>query len=152
MRAQRALRVPNKVFFDSDVLVMAHKSVATRSVLHSRVSVERAWRDRSGVVSTSVLQSFFHGIRSLRHSAFTPAQAKKCIEDYLTWHVVVSDILMLMDAMERDERDGVPVDIGLVVQAALAGGASVIYSYRVPLDIGDASIRVVRPNGKPLEN
>ena len=95
------------------------------------------------------LREFYDGLRNDPATMFTAKHAIVCIEDYLTWHVVVDDVMTLIDAMTMDQNTDISVSTALVVQAALAGGATTIFSYRTPLDIGDTPVRILRP---PLEN
>lgn len=107
--------------------------------------MRQAWKDRSGVISTTVLRDFYYGLRHGDSTGLNAADARRCIEDYLSWHVVVDDVMTLVDAITMDEQANVSVNAGMVLQAAIAGGAATIYSYRVPQDIGDVSTLVVRP-------
>lgn len=138
----------SKSFFDSDVLLEAHSKKPSSQRSACKGCVERAWQDRSGVISTSVLRDFYDGLRSGQATLYTASEARVCIEDYLSWHVVVDDVMTLIDAIAMDELEGISANDALVVQAALVGGASTIYSYRVPENFGDTPVRVLRPSDK----
>ena len=134
-----------KVFFDSDVLLNAHSKQSNKITRACKDCVRQAWKNRSGVVSTTILRDFYYGLRHGDSMVLGAADARQCIEDYLSWHVIVDDVMTLVDAISMDEQLSVPINAGLVLQAALTGGATTVYSYRVPKDIGDVPVMVVRP-------
>jgi predicted nucleic acid-binding protein len=88
---------------------------------------EQLWRDRAGVVSTQVLQELcVNLLRKVR----TPLDAKTIhdiIADYLTWQVVVNTGDSILDALDIQERYRISFWDTLVIQAAHASGAEVLY-------------------------
>lgn len=74
-----------KYFVDTNILMYAHDS--TTGAKHERATalVQELWRDRSGVVSTQVLQEL---AVNLRRKAGRPLEAKatrEIVSDYLSW-------------------------------------------------------------------
>src|SRR5207248_8354494 len=107
--------------------------------------VEELWRDRTGVVSTQVLQEL---AVNLRRKAGRPIDAKATrdiVADYLTWQVVVNGGEAILEALDIEKRFQLSFWDALIVQAAQSSGAEVLYSE----DLADrqqyGSVRVINP-------
>jgi predicted nucleic acid-binding protein len=135
----------DKYFVDTNILMYAHDSAA--GVRHDRAKalIETLWRERSGVVSTQVLQEF---VVNLRRKTARPVEAKKVrdiIKDYLSWRVIVNDGESILAALQVAERYRISFWDALVIQSAQVAGADILYSE----DLSDGqlygSVRVVNP-------
>lgn len=135
----------DRYFVDTNILMYAHD--ASAGVKHERAQalVEGLWRNRSGALSTQVLQEL---CVNLRRKAGRPLDAKatrEVVADYLTWHVVVNSGASVLEALELEEQYHVSFWDALVVCAAQVCGAEVLYSE----DLSDGqvygSVRVVNP-------
>jgi predicted nucleic acid-binding protein len=103
------------------------------------------WRDRNGVVSTQVLQEL---AVNLRRKAARPIDAKATrdiVADYLTWQVIVNSSESILDALELEARYRISFWDALVLQAANASGADVLYSEDLSDGQTYGSVRVVNP-------
>ena len=107
--------------------------------------MERLWSDRSGVVSTQVLQEL---AINLRRKAGRPLDAKatrEIVTDYLTWHVVVNGGESILGALDLEERYRISFWDALVIHAAQTSGAEILY----PEDLSDGQrygeVRVRNP-------
>lgn len=132
---------------DTNILVYAHDRSAGEKHRRAKDLVESLWRDRSGVVSTQVLQEL---CVSLRRKAGRPLDVKATrdlVADYLSWHVVVNNGESVLEALELEDRYQLSFWDALVVAAAQASGAEVLYSE----DLSDGqvygTVRVVNPLG-----
>jgi len=132
---------------DTSILVYAHDRSAGEKHRRAKDLVESLWRDRSGVVSTQVLQEL---CVSLRRKAGRPLDVKATrdlVADYLSWHVVVNNGESVLEALELEDRYQLSFWDALVVAAAQASGAEVLYSE----DLSDGqvygTVRVVNPLG-----
>jgi predicted nucleic acid-binding protein len=132
-------------FVDTSILVYAHDRSAGEKHRRAKDLVESLWRDRSGVVSTQVLQEL---CVSLRRKAGRPLDVKATrdlVADYLSWHVVVNNGESVLEALELEDRYQLSFWDALVVAAAQASGAEVLYSE----DLSDGqvygTVRVVNP-------
>jgi predicted nucleic acid-binding protein len=130
---------------DTNILVYAHDRSAGEKHRRAKDLVESLWRDRSGVVSTQVLQEL---CVSLRRKAGRPLDVKATrdlVADYLSWHVVVNNGESVLEALELEDRYRLSFWDALVVAAAQASGAEVLYSE----DLSDGqvygTVRVVNP-------
>jgi predicted nucleic acid-binding protein len=118
----------DRVFVDSSVLVYAHDRSAGERHRVARDLVLELWRQRTGVVSTQVLQEVVVNLRRLAGLPLKPDEARAVIQDYLAWEVVVNDTAAVLEAMRFEELYGLSFRDALVVHAANAAGASTLLS------------------------
>ena len=135
----------DKYFVDTNILMYAHDNAAGAKHERAKALMEELWRDRTGVVSTQVLQEL---AVNLRRKAVRPLDAKATrdvVADYLTWQVVVNGGESILEALDLEARYQISFWDALVLQAAHASGAEILYSE----DLSDGqmygSVRVVNP-------
>jgi predicted nucleic acid-binding protein len=134
-----------KYFVDTDILMYAHDASAGAKHERAKALVEELWRDRTGVVSTQVLQEL---AVNLRRNAGRPLDAKatrNIVVDYLTWQVVVNSGESMLDALDLEARYRISFWDALVLHAANASGADVLYSEDLAHRQTYGSVRVVNP-------
>jgi predicted nucleic acid-binding protein len=117
-----------KFFVDTNILVYAHDVAAGDKHARARLLVEQLWADRSGVLSTQVLQEFYINIRKKARAPLRSTEAKKWVADYLNWQLVINDGDAILEAIELEERYRISFWDALIVQAANKAGASLLYS------------------------
>jgi predicted nucleic acid-binding protein len=91
-------------FVDTNILMYAHDTSAGAKHDRAKALLEELWRDRTGVVSTQVLQELSV---NLRRNAGRPLDVKatpEIVADYLTWQVVVNGGESIRDALELEAR------------------------------------------------
>jgi len=138
-----------RCFVDTNILMYAHD--ASTGAKHDRALalVEALWQSRAGVVSTQVLQELAVNLRKKAKRALDPKATRDVVADYLTWHVVVNNGESILEALDLESRYRVSFWDALVLQAAQASGAEVLYSE----DLSDGqyygSVRVVNPFASP---
>ena len=135
----------DKCFVDTNILMYAHDASAGAKHDRAKALVEELWRDRTGVVSTQVLQEL---AVNLRRKAGRPLDAKATrdiVTDYLTWQVVVNSGESILDALDLEARYRISFWDALVLQAANASGAEVLYSEGLSDRQTYGSVRVVNP-------
>jgi predicted nucleic acid-binding protein len=117
-----------RIFVDSNVLVYAHDSGAGERHDVARELVLELWRDRSGVISTQVLQETYV---NLRHKAARPLavdEALELVSEYLAWDVVVNDGASVLEAIRLEARYRISFWDSLIVAAANASGVATLLS------------------------
>jgi predicted nucleic acid-binding protein len=133
-----------RFFVDTNVLVYAHDAAAGDRHQRARDLVERLWHDRSGVLSTQVLQELYVSLRKARH-ALSAGDARAVVADYLRWEVVVNTGDSVLEAIDLEGRYRLSFWDALIVQAASAAGTDILYSE----DLSDGrvygSVRVRNP-------
>jgi predicted nucleic acid-binding protein len=135
----------DKYFVDTNILVYAHDKAAGVKHERARSLVEQLWRERSGVVSTQVLQEL---CVNLRKKAGRPADVKTVraiVADYLSWEVVTNVGESILEALELEDRYQISFWDALIVQAAETSGVSVLYSEDLSAGQNYRGVRVVNP-------
>lgn len=135
----------DRVFLDSNVLVYAHDRGAGERHRVAADLVERLWRDRTGVLSTQVLQETWVNLRRKAARPLPRDEAVRLLEDYTRWEVVVNDGRSVLEAVRIQERYDLSFWDALIVQAAQASGVDTLCSedFNAGQDYG--SVRVVNP-------
>ncbi|MGA9059590.1 MAG: PIN domain-containing protein [Terriglobia bacterium] len=135
----------DKYFVDTNILMYAHDTSAGAKHERAKALVEDLWRQRSGVVSTQVLQELCVNLRRKAGHPVDLRTAREIIADYLSWDVVTNTGESILDALQLEEHYQISFWDALVVQAAEASGAAVLYSE----DLSDGQtyrgVRVVNP-------
>ena len=135
----------DRYFVDTNILMYAHDTSAGAKHERAKSLVETLWRDRTGVVSTQVLQELSVNLRRKVGRPLDVKTTREIITDYLTWQVVVNGGESILEALDLEARYRISFWDALVVQAAQASGAEVLYSE----DLSDGqmygSVRVVNP-------
>jgi predicted nucleic acid-binding protein len=134
-----------RFFVDTNILMYAHDTSAGAKHERAKAVVEELWRDRTGVVSTQVLQEL---AVNLRRKAGRPLDAKatrEIVADYLTWQVAVNNGDSILEALDLEARYQVSFWDALVIHAAQAAGAEVLYSEDLSDGPAYGSVRVVNP-------
>jgi predicted nucleic acid-binding protein len=147
VRADEAL-----TFVDTNVLVYAHD--VHDPVKHDLAvaALESLWANRSGVLSSQVLEEFYVVATASHKLAMRPREAREIIELYATWAVVVLEPLVILNASHLHEARRISFWDALIVEAAKVAGASRILSE--DLNAGETfdAVTIVDPfAGEPLE-
>lgn len=117
-----------RAFVDTNVLVYAHDLAGGSRHDVARTLLERLWEERSGVLSTQVIQEFYVNVRRKAKHPISAAEAGRLVEDYFAWDVIVNDVEGIRQALELERRYRLQFWDALIVQAANAAGAEVLYS------------------------
>lgn len=135
----------DKYFVDTNILMYAHDTAAGAKHERARALVEDLWRERSGVVSTQVLQELCVNLRRKAGRPLDRKATREIVADYMSWHVVVNGGESILESLDLEEKYQISFWDALVVQAAHASGAAVLYSE----DLSDGQmyggVRVVNP-------
>ncbi|HEV2422042.1 MAG TPA: PIN domain-containing protein [Candidatus Acidoferrales bacterium] len=135
----------DKYFVDTNILMYAHDVSAGAKHERAKALVEELWRDRSGVISTQVLQEL---AVNLRRKADRPLHAKatrEIIRDYLAWQIVVNGAESILEALDIEAKFRISFWDALVIHAAQAAGADVLYSEDLSHGQVYGTARVVNP-------
>ena len=135
----------DKYFVDTNILMYAHDKAAGAKHERARALVEELWRDRTGVVSTQVLQELAVNLRRKAGRPLDGKGTREIIADYLTWQVVVNGGESILEALDLEARCQISFWDALVVQSAHASGAEVLYSEDLSDGQTYGSVRVINP-------
>jgi len=134
----------DRFFVDTNLLVYAHDTSSGLKHDKARELVERLWADRSGVLSTQVLQELYVSLRKARHP-LAAAEARQVVADYLRWEIVVNTGESVLEAAELEDRYRLSFWDALIIQAAAASGVEVVYSEDLSHGQAYGTVRVVNP-------
>jgi predicted nucleic acid-binding protein len=135
----------DRYFVDTNVLMYAHDAAAGAKHARTAALLERLWRNRSGVISTQVLQELSVNLRKKVARPLDSRTVREMVSDYLTWHVVVNGGDAILEALEIEARYQVSFRDALIIQAAEAAGAAVLYSEDLADGQRYGSVQVVNP-------
>jgi predicted nucleic acid-binding protein len=134
-----------KYFVDTNILMYAHDKAAGAKHERGKALVEALWRDRTGVVSTQVLQELAVNLRKKVGRPLNPKATRDIVADYLTWQVVVNGGESILEALDFEARFHISFWDALVVQAAHSSGAELLYSEDLSDGQTYGTVRVVNP-------
>jgi predicted nucleic acid-binding protein len=135
----------DKYFVDTNVLMYAHDTSAGSKHEKAKALVENLWRDRSGVLSTQVLQELSVNLRKKAGRPLDAQTTREVIADYLTWRVIVNRGDSILHALDLEKRYQVSFWDALVLHAAQESGAEVLYSEDLSDGQTYGAVRVVNP-------
>ena len=107
--------------------------------------MKELWQSRSGVVSTQVLQELCVNLRRKAGRPIDLKTAREIITDYLAWKVQINTGESILEALELEKRYRISFWDALIIQAAEASGASVLYSEDLARGQAYGAVRVVNP-------
>ena len=135
----------DKYFVDTNILMYAHDKAAGAKHERAKALVEELWRDRTGVVSTQVLQELSVNLRKKVRQPVDAKATRDIVADYLAWQVIVNGGEAILDALDIEKRYQISSWDALIVQAAQSSGAEVLYSEDLADGQRYASIHVLNP-------
>jgi len=135
----------DRYFVDTNILMYAHDSAGGEKHDRAKALVRDLWESRSGVVSTQVLQELAVNLRKKAKKPLDGRATRDVVSDYLTWQVVVNGGDSILEALDIEARYRVSFWDALIIQAAHAAGAAVLYSADLSSDQYYVHVQVVNP-------
>jgi predicted nucleic acid-binding protein len=135
----------DRFFVDTNILMYAHDKAAGAKHERAKALVEELWRNRTGVVSTQVLQELAVNLRKKAGRPLDAKATREIVTDYLTWQVVVNGGESILEALDLEARFQISFWDALVVQAAHTSGADVLYSEDLSDGQTYGAVRVINP-------
>ena len=136
-----------RAFVDTNILVYAHDSGSGRKHEIAQRLIGELWSNRSGVLSTQVVQEFYVNVRRRAKRPISVNQARALIENYFAWTVVVNDQKSIIEAVDIEARYKLSFWDGLIVQAAQSARVDVLYSEDLSHGQRYGSVELVNPFG-----
>ena len=134
-----------RYFLDTNILVYAHDRNSGAKHKRARDLVEELWNSGEGILSTQVLQEF---CITLRRKVFPPVpveEVRSLIRDYLNWEIVVNRPESILEALSIEERHKISFWDALILQAAEASNATLLYSEDLAAGQVYGTVQVVNP-------
>lgn len=135
----------DRYFVDTNILLYAHDTAAGDKHARAKALVEDLWQNRSGVVSTQVLQELAVNLRRKAKNSLDANATRDVVSDYLVWQVVVNGGDAILEALGLEERYQISFWDALVVQAAQVSGAEILYSEDLSDGQTYGTVRVINP-------
>jgi predicted nucleic acid-binding protein len=117
-----------RAFVDTNVLVYAHDRTAGQKHNQARRLLVDLWEQRSGVLSTQVLQEFYVTVRRKVSRPLPHREAARLVAEYTQWEVVVNSGISILQAVELEERYRLSFWDALIANAAIESHASRLLS------------------------
>lgn len=134
-------------FVDTNVLAYAHDRSETRKQPVAQAQLEELWRDRTGVLSTQVLQELYVVATRKLATPIPRTTARRIVALYAEWPVVQVDVPLILAASDLEERHTLSFWDALVVEAARRAGATRLLTEDLQAGRRIAGVRVENPFG-----
>ncbi len=135
----------DKYFVDTNILLYAHERSGGIKSERARGIVDRLWMERSGILSTQVLQEFCVNARREADKPLSTDEIRDIVMPYLSWEVVVNTATSVLEALDLEKRYKLSFWDALIIHAAQMAGAVVLYSEDFSDGHAYGSVRVVNP-------
>lgn len=135
----------DKSFVDTNILLYAHDESTGEKHVRAKAIVAELWSSGSGVISTQVLQELCVNLR--RKTAIPPPieDIRAILQDYLIWKVIVNDARSVIEALALQDRYSISFWDALIIYAAEAADANILYSEDLSHGRQYGTIRVINP-------
>jgi predicted nucleic acid-binding protein len=130
-------------FFDTNILLYADDADAGPKTELARNLLRQAMLQRSGVISTQVLQEFYVNARKKLNLDGAAARAR--VEVYLGFDVVTVGPGLLLSAIDLHRLDSLSFWDALIVRSAEQAGCAVLYSEDLQHGRRFGALQVVDP-------
>jgi predicted nucleic acid-binding protein len=111
-------------FVDTNVLAYAYDRSETGKQPVAKAHLRMLWRNRTGTLSTQVLQEFYVVATRKLPAPMRRTTARRIVTLYAEWPVVRVDVALLLAASELEERHTLSFWDALIVEAARRSGAT----------------------------
>jgi|HubBroStandDraft_6_1064221.scaffolds.fasta_scaffold1055832_2 predicted nucleic acid-binding protein len=116
-------------FFDTNVLIYLFDKDSPNKAAVARQLYSRLVREKSGLVSVQVLQEFFVTLSKKFAVTLSPDDVEREVRDLSALlKVIETDVALVLDSVTLSRRYTLSFWDSLIIQAALRGGASVLYT------------------------
>ena len=139
----------DRCFVDANILVYAHDRSAGSKHQRARQLIEDLWSSGQGVLSTQVLQELCISVRRKSSRPVSVEEARRLIQDYLSWEIVVNTPASVLQALDIEARYKISFWDALILQAAESSGVAILYSEDLASGQSYGSVRVVNPFVQP---
>ena len=133
-----------KTFIDTNVLIYAHDVDATEKHRIAKTVLQTLWTERTGVLSTQVLQEFYVNVTRKIQSPLSKNLARLVVSSYVIWCVDTTPAEISM-AFRVEDESRIGFWDALIVSSAAKSGANRILSEDLNAGQRIAGILVVNP-------
>jgi predicted nucleic acid-binding protein len=115
-------------FFDTNVLVYLFDASAPRKKARAQELLKKAVGEGLALLSTQVLQEFFVAVTRKLSTPLSHDHADRAVRDLTKLPTTQIDAEMILKAIETMHRYRLSFWDSLIIQAALHGGATILYT------------------------
>lgn len=134
-----------KVFVDTNILVYAYDRDAGKRHAAAKELVRALWTERSGLVSTQVLQEFYVITTRKLKRPLTASQAREVIRTYEPWVRSAIQTRTLLRASEVAENRTISFWDALILACAEQDGAEELLTEDLQHSASISGIRIRNP-------
>lgn len=117
-----------RAFLDTNILVYVFDSDSPRKQFIARDLLLNAVQSGQASLSTQVLNEFYVSVTRKLQKPVSPEKALRAAKNLAALHVVQVDSRMIVRAIELSQAEQTSFWDGLIIQAALESGCSVLLS------------------------
>jgi len=132
-------------FVDTNVLVYAHDRSESRRQAVAQALLGALWRNRTGILSTQVLQEFYVVVTRKSDPPMRRVAAREIVALYGEWPIVQLDVALILAASQLEERHGLSFWDALIVEAARRSGATVLLTEDLQSGREIGGVRIENP-------
>jgi predicted nucleic acid-binding protein len=115
-------------FFDTNVLVYLFDEDAPEKKARARQLLETEVQEGRAILSTQVLQEFYVAVTRKLARPLPAEDAERAVRNLTAFPLVQVDAAMMMSAVGRSQKLQYSFWEALIIEAALIGGAHLLYS------------------------
>jgi predicted nucleic acid-binding protein len=132
-------------FVDTNVLVYAHDRSESRRQAVAQALLGALWRNRTGILSTQVLQEFYVVVTRKSDPPMRRVAAREIVALYGEWPIVQLDVALILAASLLEERHGLSFWDALIVEAARRSGATLLLTEDLQSGREIGGVRIENP-------
>jgi len=135
----------DKTFVDTNVLIYAHDIDAGRKHDIAKVVLHELWADRTGILSTQVLQEFYVNATQKILTPLPKPAARSVVSTYAAWCVASITTADVTAAFQIEDDAKINFWDALIVAVAARSGATRVLSEDLNPDQAIAGITIQNP-------
>jgi predicted nucleic acid-binding protein len=117
-----------KTFVDTNVLIYAHDVDAGRKHETAKALLRNLWTERTGLLSTQVLQEFYVNVTRKIRKPLTKPQARSIIDTYAPWCADGITTADIKAAFQIEDQARIGFWDALIIAVAARGGARRVFT------------------------
>jgi predicted nucleic acid-binding protein len=135
----------DRTFVDTNVLIYAHDVDAGRKHAIAKELLRTLWADRSGILSTQVLQEFYVNATRKIRKPLTKPEARSVVDTYAPWCIEGTTTGDIMAAFQIEDQARIGFWDALIIAVAARSGAQHIVSEDLSAGQSIAGIKIHNP-------
>lgn len=133
-----------KTFVDTNILIYAHDADAQTKHEIAKGILRELWKQRTGVLSTQVLQEFYVNVTRKISSPLSKSSARAVVDNYAVW-CVDTTLAEISAAFRIEDKARIGFWDALIIAAAGKAGADRILSEDLNAGQAISGVRIENP-------